>query len=93
MISVGDADHVWALDTSDKLYMRQETSSPAFPEVYSNGYIKYFLNLISSVELPIWQLVKYTATTSDWVKTFVLGLKLAECPNNLLNWSISRHGS
>ena len=33
MISVGDADHVWALDTSDKLYMRQETSSPAFPEV------------------------------------------------------------
>ena len=33
MISVGDADHVWALDTSDRLYMRQETSSPAFPEV------------------------------------------------------------
>ena len=33
MISVGDSNHVWALDTSDKLYMRQETSSPAFPEV------------------------------------------------------------
>ena len=33
LISVGDANHVWALDTSDRLYMRQETSSPAFPEV------------------------------------------------------------
>ena len=33
MISVGDANHVWALDTSDRLYIRQETSSPAFPEV------------------------------------------------------------
>ena len=33
MISVGDSNHVWALDTSDRLYMRQETSSPAFPEV------------------------------------------------------------
>ena len=32
MISVGDSNHVWALDTSDRLYMRQETSSPAFPE-------------------------------------------------------------
>ncbi len=33
MITVGDANHVWALDTSDRLYMRQETASPAFPEV------------------------------------------------------------
>ena len=33
MISVGDSNHVWALDTSDRLYIRQETSSPAFPEV------------------------------------------------------------
>ena len=45
MISVGDANHVWALDTSDRLYMRQETSSPAFPEVkllpyYYHGAIK-----------------------------------------------------
>ena len=43
MISVGDADHVWALDTSDKLYMRQETSSPAFPEVINTiMYVRLF---------------------------------------------------
>ena len=67
MISVGDANHVWALDTSDRLYMRQETSSPAFPEVIEFflvieklSYRKY-LNVLRNLDSSIFAFANYRA--------------------------------
>ena len=68
MISVGDSNHVWALDTSDRLYMRQETSSPAFPEVIEFflvieklSYRLKYLNVLRNLDSSIFAFANYRA--------------------------------
>ena len=88
MISVGDANHVWALDTSDRLYMRQETSSPAFPEVKLLPYG----NSISVIFIQKCYQNHHCFISRIFVTGFVnviLGFKLVKRSNSFLDRSIS----